>query len=294
MVLWTRRFRDRRREAIFVIVLAIIVGGAGCSRAAPREYKLEGQILAVNRERQEVTIRHGDIAGFMPGMTMAFKVRDLTLLDGRTPGDMVSAVLVVEEADAHLRALDRTGHAPVPAGEMLPMHIVSPGEPVADARLVDQTGTPRQLADWRGQVLAVTFIYTRCPLPNFCPLMDRHFASVQDAIAADADLRGQVRLVSVSFDPAQDTPTVLARHASAVKADPAVWSFLTGENQDVEAFASQFGVSVMRDEPDAQEIVHNLRTAVIDGQGQLVTILNGSEWAPSDLVAALKQAHAKR
>jgi protein SCO1/2 len=160
--------------------------------------------------------------------------------------------------------------------------------------LLDDTGATRQLREWRGRTLAVTFIYTRCPLPDFCPRMDRQFADVQQLVTDDAALRGHVQLLSISFDPEYDTPAVLATHAKKVGADPAVWSFLTGEQADIESFAALFGVSVMREGSDPGGVVHNLRTAVIDANGRLVKVMNGMQWAPSELVTELRGAVAVR
>ena len=109
----------------------------------------------------------------------------------------------------------RTGFAPIVEAHPAPpvMDLLDPGEAIRDAALVDETGTRHRLEDWRGRVLAVTFIYTRCPLPNFCPLMDRHFRAVQEQVRADPALRGGVLLLSVSFDPEHDQPAVLMKHA---------------------------------------------------------------------------------
>jgi protein SCO1 len=196
----------------------------------------------------------------------------------------------------HLRAVTRTGFSPVEDGHAATrvMDMVEPGHPVRDAAFADETGTRRRLADWRGRVLAVTFVYTRCPLPNFCPLLDRHFKAVQTLVQEDGSLRDRVQLLSVSFDPEHDSPEVLAKRAAALGVDPAVWHFLTGDREAVETFAAQFGVSVVRDTSTPDAIVHNLRTAIIDGEGALVTTLSGSEWAPGDLVAELRRARAKR
>lgn len=255
-----------------------------------REYELRGVVVAVNPADREITIKHDDIPHFMPGMTMAFKVKEARLLDGRVPGDLVRATLVVEESDAHLRTLERTGSGPVPEAPAPALaKTLDPGSAVGDASFTDEAGQTRRLADWRGQALAVTFIYTRCPLPNFCPLMDRHFRAVQDAVRQDDTLRGRVRLLSVSFDPAYDRPAVLASHARRVGADPTVWTFLTGERESVDRFASQFGVSIVREE-NAAEVVHNLRTAVIDPQGRLSLVLRGNEWTPQALIADLRKA----
>ncbi len=270
-----------------MLVLALT---AACGRG--REYELRGQILAVDSTRGEITIKHEDIKGFMPGMTMPFKVRDGALLVGRTPGDLVRATLVVEDSAGYLKSIERTGHAPLAELPPARPHVdaLSPGDEIPDVELLDDTGATRRMSEWRGRTIAVTFIYTRCPLPDFCPLMDRQFAEVQQVITDDADLRGRVQLLSISFDPAYDTPAVLATHAKKVGADPATWSFLTGEQTDVESFAAHIGVSIMREGADPANVVHNLKTAVIDAKGRLAKVINGIQWEPSELVTELRRA----
>jgi protein SCO1/2 len=272
---------------VSVVAVLLVVWVCACARTP--EYELRGQIVAVDSARQEITIKHEDIRGFMPGMTMPFKVRDASLLTGRTPGELIRATLVVEETEGYLKSIEVTGRAPLTEAPPAPrVDPLAPGDAVPDVSLVDQDGKPRHLADWRGHPVAVTFIYTRCPLPDFCPLVDRHFAEVQRDVLSDPRLRARVRLLSISFDPGFDTPAVLAGHAKKLGADPAVWTFLTGERDGIDAFASRFGVSVMREDPKATELVHNLRTAVIDANGRLVKILNGIQWQPSELVAELR------
>jgi protein SCO1/2 len=270
-----------------VLVLALT---AACSRG--REYEIRGQILAVDSARGEITIKHEDIKGFMPGMTMPFKVRDPALVVGLAPGDLVRAALVVEDSAGYLKSIARTGHAPLAELPPARPHVdaLSPGDEIPDVELLDDTGATRRMREWRGRTIAVTFIYTRCPLPDFCPLMDRQFAEVQRVITDDAGLRGRVQLLSLSFDPAYDTPAVLATHAKKVGADPATWSFLTGEQTDVESFAAHFGVSIMREGADPANVVHNLKTVVIDANGRLTKVINGIQWEPSELVTELRRA----
>jgi protein SCO1/2 len=274
------------------VSIAIFLTIAACVRSDAREYELKGQVVAVDRGRQEITIRHEDIPRFMPGMTMPFKVREASLLAGREPGDVVKATLVVEGTDAHLRTLERVGRAPVP--ETGPPHappgLLAQGQPVADLALVDESGEPRRVSAWRGRVLAVTFVYTRCPLPDFCPLMDRHFKTIQERVHRDESLNGRVQLLSVTVDPEHDTPAVLAKHAESLKADPSTWRFLTGTPADVEKFGSQFGVTFLREGARDGEVVHNLRTAIIDPGGRLATVMNGSEWTPADVMEELRRA----
>jgi protein SCO1/2 len=277
------------------IVIALALVAVACREPAHREYRLRGQILAMDQGRQEVTIKHEDIPQFMPAMTMTFKVSEARLLEGRRPGDLVTATLIVSGTDARLETLERTGFQAVAPADVPVARapVITAGDPVADAQLQDEQGHGRRLSDWRGHVLAVTFIYTRCPVPSFCPLMDRHFRAVQDEIKADSRLRGTAKLLSISFDPDHDTPEVLSQHAARLGADPAVWSFLTGTPGELKTFAGQFGVSILPDETGA-EIVHNLRTAVIDPAGRLVTILNGNQWTPPQLVEEMRNVRAGR
>ena len=267
---------------------------SGCSRA--REYPLVGQVLAVQPHQQVMTVKHEDIQGFMPGMTMPFKVRDAAELAGRKPGDLITATLVVEDNVGYLADVRKTGEAPLPVERREPARVpmIEVGAEVPDAELIDQEGRTRRISEWRGRTVAVTFVYTRCPLPDFCPLMDRHFKAAQAALKADPALAARVHLLSVSFDPDYDTPTVIAAHAQRVGADPALWSYLTGTRGAVDRFAGAFGVSVMRESEPAQEIIHNLRTAVIDAGGRLVAVLNGRDWTPEELVTAMRAADARR
>jgi protein SCO1/2 len=260
-----------------------------CNREPPaRQYEMTGQILAVDTARKEVLIKHESIKGFMPAMTMPFTVRDDTLLSGREPGDLVTATLVVGETSAHLSSLTRTGHAPLetPPPVSDAPRVLMPGEQVADALLVDQRDKPRPFSSFKGHRVAITFTYTRCPLPEFCPMMDRHFVAVQKALQSTPAL-SDVRLVTVTLDPEYDTPGVLSRHAARLKADPAIWSFVTGEPDAAAAFARQFGIYTEKDVGTGANLTHNLRTAIVDAEGRMVKVHSGNDWTPADLVADL-------
>jgi len=272
------------------VPLLVLLAASSCrsgSDANAREYQLQGQILAVRPDRHEVVIKHGDIKGFMPGMTMPFTVKDDALLAGRQPGDLVTATLVVGEVQAYLKTLTATGRASVQEPPPPPPpDIRQPGEMVTDAQLVDQDGRPTRFSSFKGHRVAMTFIYTRCPLPDFCPLMDKHFAEMQKTIAATPAL-ADVRLVTVTLDPAFDTPKVLKAHARRQSADPARWTFLTGDPKEVNQFGTQLGIYVEQNAADASNIIHNLRTAVIDADGRLVKMHNGNSWTTAELIADL-------
>jgi protein SCO1/2 len=275
----------RRRFAIVLALAAI----ASCRQAPPaRQFELVGQILAVNPARNEVTIKHHDIKGLMPGMTMPFTVQDPSLLRERQAGDLVTATLVVEEVKAYLTTLIKTGHEDIPeAPPTSAVKGVAPGDLVEDSAFLNQDGALASLRDLRGHRVALTFAYTRCPLPEFCPLMDRHFVAIQKAIAQAPEM-SDVRLVTVTIDPAYDTPAVLKAHSARLGADPKIWSFLTPEPAGAPAFFEQFGLLVEREGAGPGDITHNLRTLVLDSEGRLASIRTGNDWTPAQLIADLR------
>jgi protein SCO1/2 len=268
---------------------------SACSRTPPaKEYQLQGQILDVKPETSEVLVRHGDIPGFMPAMTMPYKVEDPKVLSGKAPGDLITATLVVGETEAHLSKIDKIGHAAIvdaTAPAITESQILKPGDAVPDTTLLDEDNAARPLTSLKGHRVALTFMYTRCPQPDFCPLMDRNFAAMQSEIKKTPGL-GDVRLVSVSFDPANDTPPVLKTHAKTLRADPAVWHFVTTSTGDIKGFAAKFGVTSEPSDDNPAVLTHNLSTAVIDAGGKLVKIRPGNMWTPADLLADLKAAAA--
>ena len=285
------------------LAACLAVGACGGSPPTPdasaKRYGLTGQVVAVRPEIGEIRIAHDAVPGYMDAMTMSFAVKDRASLTGRQRGDLVRATLVVTETDAWLEDLRKTGFAEVveppeeASGPAPAFVLLEPGQPMPDVPLVDQEGRPWSAARLQGRATALTFIYTRCPLPTYCPLMDRHFRSVQRLVASKPGLADRVQLVTVSFDPEFDTPAVLKQHAASLGADLRTWSFLTGRREDVEGLAARFGVSVMRDPAKPNEITHNLRTAVIGPDGRVVTIHGGNEWTPEQLAKDLEAAAAR-
>jgi protein SCO1/2 len=299
------------RWAAWVVLGAGVLAGCWTGPSTEqRNYELRGQVVALRPEIREVRLAHDEIPGYMPAMTMSFGVKDPRLLQPLERGDLIRATLVVTSDDAWLAAVEKTGHAAVPepgpeaaesAAAPPPPDLLDPGQAVPDERFTDHTGRPFSLSDLRGRAVAVTFTYTRCPLPTFCPLMDRRFAETQRLVQARDDLRGRVQLLSVTLDPAFDTPAVLFDHARSLGADPATWRFVTGAHETLDRFATRFGVSVVRETgggtgsggpgagstSGAGAITHNLRTAVIAPDGRLSQVFAGAEWTAETLVEAL-------
>jgi protein SCO1/2 len=282
---------DRRRVAARALAIALLVCAAPAAcRPAERTYPLRGQILAVNADRREIAVKHDDIPGLMPGMIMTFKVADPRVVTERAAGDLIEATLAMTDRDSVLRDVRKVGFSDltpaIASAAASGFELIKEGDPVPDQAFVDETGRSRRLADWRGRAIAMTFIYTRCPIPTFCPMMDRHFAAVQKEVRGTPALVDRVKLVSVSFDPDYDTPAVLRAHAAKVGARPETWTFLTGSRDEVDRFAARFGVGLGRDTP--AEIAHNLRTAVVRPDGRLARVFTGNDWTPTQLLEALK------
>jgi len=276
-----------------IIALAALVI-CGCGRSDTRTYQLTGQILVVEPSAKTVLVKHEDIPGFMPAMTMPYTVSDAAILKDRVAGDLITATLKVAPDGAYLTEIKKTGSAPLPddARTDIPaaagVHYLRPGDNVPDTVLMAENGFPIALTDFKGSAAAITFIYTRCPLPEYCPLMDRRFAEVQKLAAADPALAGKVKLLSVSFDPQFDDREALQAHAKKLGADPRVWRFATADEKDVDRFAAGFGVNVIREKDGT--ITHNLRTAVIDPTGHVQSIVDNNAWTADELIRSLKDA----
>jgi len=262
-----------------------------------RTFALAGQVQSITPDRQEAMVKHGEIKGLMPAMTMPYRFKNKGDLDALKPGDLIDGTLVIETNDAFLTDVKKTGEAPIekPPAETLvtsstldkAKQLLKPGDTIPDGDFVDQNNRRASMKEFRGSTVVLTFIYTRCPLPTFCPMMDRHFVTLQEHMKSDPTLR-KVHLVTISFDPTRDTPAVLRAHAKELMADLRTWTFLTGKPQAIDDFSAKFGVFVVRNPNDDRDITHNLRTAVIGPDGVVKKIYTGNEWTPDDILADLK------
>jgi protein SCO1/2 len=252
----------------------------------------------------QVVIRHEEIPGFMKAMTMPFSVKDRAVFDDLSVGDEVEGTLRVESEGGTVKdyalvdlVVSRPATAPSPtmslslAGGEPQLRIVpkrlEPGAMVPDFTMTTEDGETLALSDLRGHVVVLTFIYTRCPLPDFCPLMDRKFAELAAAIGAFPERARHVRLISLSFDPEHDTPAVLKTHARTQGAQRPLWTFAVARHDELAKVAPALGLTYG---PTATEIVHNLSTAVIDPEGKLATLLVGASaksWKPADLLKVI-------
>ena len=276
----------------FSLALALLAAACGGGSTDRREYKLQGQVLSIQPDHKQAVIRHEDIPGFMSAMTMPYDVKDPKEYEPLKPGDLINAKLVVLPTAAYLEDVKKVGEAPLEGlvsapGAASGFELTKVGAPVPNQTFVDQDGKTVNLESFRGSAVIVTFMYTSCPMPTFCPLMDKNFAAIQAKLKENGNLL-KAHLLSVSFDPQVDTPAVLKAHAAKLNADPRLWSFVTGDRDEIDKWASGFGVSISRAMNDPRDITHNLRTAIIDRQGNLVQVYNGNEWTPEQVLADVR------
>ena len=193
-------------------LLAALLAAASCSSA--KTYEMRGQVLGVNRDKMEILVKHEEIPGLMAAMTMPWKVQTANMLDNIGPGDLITSEIVVDNNQGVVTKITKLGTAkpdvPAPAGPAKPgVKYLAPGDSVPNQAFVDQNGRARDFNSLRGdRAMAITFIYTKCPIPTFCPAMDRQFAEAQ-ALIKDKRLEGKAALLSISFDPKNDTPPAL-------------------------------------------------------------------------------------
>jgi Uncharacterized protein SCO1/SenC/PrrC, involved in biogenesis of respiratory and photosynthetic systems len=282
---------------VFLTLTSTLVLGFSCGprrSANEKRYPLKGKVVEVDKADRTATITHEDIPGFMPGMTMPFKVKNDADLEMLKPGDQVTGQLVVDDLSSWIEIT-----AIVESGSQLTPTSAVPGEPkpgddVPDFGLVNQDGRRIHLSQYKGKALALTFVYTRCPQPDQCTLMSNNFAAIDKQLQGDAATYDKTHLLSISFDPDYDTPKVMrsygAGHTGRYSDESFQhWEFLTGSKDEVKGIAQFFGLRYFHDtESGDEQVIHSLRTAVITPDGKVFKLYRGNEWKPEEIVADLK------
>ena len=265
--------------------------------SASRTFDVKGVVKGIDLEARRARIHHEAIPDYMAEMTMNLNVRDTNELTGLVPEDAITFRLNVTEDGHWIDRITKVATTTATEGTELPppsswrlIRTVEPldvGDPMPNYTFTNELGRVISLADFKGQAYAFTFIFTRCPIPDFCPRMSSHFLDVQNALAQMPDAPENWRLFSITIDPEFDTPEVLKGYAARYKYDPERWSFVTGPLIDITAIGEQFGLEFFR--PDGT-INHNLRTVVVDAGGKVQNIIVGNAWKPGELVVNLVNA----
>jgi len=267
----------RRSACLRAFVAALWgVSAADCAH----HYTTTGLVLKVDPP-STVTISHDAFPGFMDAMVMPFDVKGEARHGQLIAGDRVKFRLAVKGERSWVDQVEVVSAAPVDPGlRQTPAvpRLVPVGSPLPDFELTDQSNRRVSLSSFKGKVVAVTFIYTRCPLPDYCPRMVHNFRAVRDRFVAHMDR--DLVLLTISFDPKFDTPETLAGYAASQRAGGPGWHFLTGDPTDVERVCNAFGIQYW---PEEGMITHSLQTAVIDRDGRLAATVEGKEFTPQQL-----------
>ncbi len=276
------------------LVRAIAFGAtliAAATLEAERVFPVAGIVRSAFADGT-VVVTHEEIVGYMPAMTMRFKVADAARSQAAQlqPGDRVAFSLHVDADTERADSFRVVGHGTEPtsrAAANVAVRRVHEGDVIPAFNLVDEQSRPFTSARLSGHVTVLTFVFTRCPVPEFCPLMARRFGELQRAIEADAQLRGRAELLSITLDPEFDRPDVLAAYGRAVGADSTVWHFATGATNDVTALVKAFSVYTER---NGAVLDHTLCTALVDANGRIVTLWRGNAWSTDEVLGALRDA----
>jgi len=293
----------RRLLHIFCVFLPLIAAISNPASAAPntddrtvQSYSAHGVVEQIAPDRSQVTIHHQAIPGYMMEMTMAFPVKDTNELGDISAGDKITFTLVVGRTNAWVEALHRVGHVATTPANSLPMtsgmfSMLKTGDTLPDGELVTEDQHRIHFSDLRGNAVAFTFFFTRCPLPNYCPLMNRNFYQVRTLLLSGTNTPANWQLLSISFDPEFDTPQVLSDYAVEFRGtNTAHWLFADATTNTLAGLAPRLGLMVMR---QGDNLSHNLRTVVLDPQGRIYRQFNGNQWTAQQLADALLKAAAE-
>ena len=291
------------RQILILALAALLIGqGISCKQEKEQIFFVKGVVQELLPERKKVKIAHENIPNYMSAMTMTFDVKDARELAGLQPGDEVSFRMIVTEKDGwidQVKRLRAAATAPTNSPENFrrvrevdPLQV---GDVVPDYRFTNELGQAVSLSDFKGQAVAFTFIFTRCPFPTFCPRMSSNFEETYKKLKAMPEASTNWHLLTITFDPQFDTPAVLQAYAQRYDYDPKHWSYLTGDFTDITAIAEQVGLLFWKPNPnDPAGISHNLRTVVLDTERRVQRVLTENEWKPDELAAELMKAAGKK
>jgi protein SCO1 len=300
------KFQVGLRSFLFALLSGLVIFSAACDRGKPqaaattaqsgaKRYALKGKVISVDKNTGTANIDNEPIAGFMDPMIMPYTFKPPEAINQLQAGDSITADVVVDTDKYWLENVKVTGHAEGAAKPAAAMHIPEPGDEVPDFKLVNQNGKMVSLHQYRGQILLLTLIYTRCPFPDYCPRVSHEFAAIDRKIHDEPARYGKAHLLSISFDPAHDTPKVLRAYgfSCAGSKDPAVfkqWEFAAIPESELAEFAAYFALTYKE---EGGQITHSLSTAVISPDGKIVKWYHGAEWQAADLLQEVAAAKAK-
>jgi protein SCO1/2 len=293
-------------KALFSILFVVFLSGCRqstrpettSSTAARASFHIRGKV--VSTDAAHVTLAGEAVPGFMEAMTMPYKLKDPIVATELHPGDTITATILADKDDGNYSnvRLDNivvVGQARPDYKPAVQYHVPKAGDAVPDFKLLNQSDRIIHLSQFKGKVLLVTFIYTRCTLSDYCPRMSRNFAEIDHALAADPALYKQSHLLSISFDPKYDTPKVLRSYGGAytgryTKEKFLHWDFAAPPEKELPDITQYFDVGITPG--DSKSLTHSLSTVLIGKDGKVIAWYPTNEWKPADIVAQIKQAAA--
>jgi len=292
------KFNSFSRPALFCLCV-LLMFSAACNRGpspGAKRYAFKGKVMSIDKTARTANIDNEPISGFMDAMVMPYTIKPASTLDQLQPGDTITADAVVQPDNTYwLENVKVVSRSQTPADKPTSsIHIPSSGDQVPDFKLVNQNGQPTSLHQYRGETLLLTLIYTRCPFPDFCPRISHEFAAIDRQLRADPARYGKTHLLSISFDPAHDTPKVLRAYgfSCAATKDPSLfthWEFSAIPQPELKEFADYFALAYSE---DGGLITHSLSTAVISPDGKIYRWYHGADWQASDILQDIAAAHS--
>jgi protein SCO1/2 len=287
------------QKILLTACVALAFLGCGRSRTpdgGAEHYDTRGVVRGFSPDRSTIEIQHENIPGFMPSMTMPFVARDPKQIAGLKTGDSISFRMVITKKDFWIENVKTIRREEVDVTDPKQPSAVSTernarlkeGDEMPPFSLTNQNGERISLDTFRGQPCVLTFVFTRCPVPNFCPRMSNNFEELQSAIKTDGTL-ATTRLLSVTLDPRYDTQKILSDYAAFHHADSKIWTFATGDEKEIDSLTRAF--SVYR-QNEGGTISHGLATALINPNGKIEKIWRGNGWTPTEVTQAV-QAESK-
>jgi protein SCO1/2 len=259
-------------------------------------FAVNGLVKELEPDGKTVVIQHEAISNYMAAMTMHYEVRDPKELRGLQPGDAISFRLIVTSKEGWIEGITQRQKSPEASPPPPAVQISRAVEPLDEGDMLpeyhftNELGEAVSLGQYKGRVLALTFFFTSCPFPNFCPRLTGNFAEAAAQLNHTPGAPARWHLLSISFDPKNDTPQRLLSYAKSAHYDPGHWSFLTGDPVQISELADQFGEIFW---PEVGGISHNLRTVVVDARGRVRKIYQGNKWTSAELVREMVQATAQ-
>lgn len=264
-----------------------------------RSFATRGVIREIPDGKKSLVVSHEEIPGFMPKMTMNFEVRDTNDLHDLAVGDTIVFNIRATQDDSWIDDIRRAGtndvinSAPKDPSSiaLLSVATLKPGDPMPDAELLGEDGRTVRFSDFAGKALAFTFIFTRCPLPNYCPRMNVNFKEARELLIQNIDGPSNWQFLSISFDPAFDKPGVLGRYAFSYRGSISnQWTFAAAPTNVLAVMSPQLDFRFANEQGSFQ---HNLRTVVLDAKGRVHRYFEGNDWTPEELAASISEAATK-